>query len=211
MNFYKKLVFGLIAILGISANSSFAQPVEGCGDLRNAYGPFDYRTRKDKLGVVNAFHFTPDVEQLKRGKSGSVEGDLAYTLRAFPNHHRALQSFDRWERKKLRNEPFYRPRDGVYTADCYYKRAIVFAPTDSVVRLLYGMYFAKRDKNTEAEKYYLSAIELDDGMMDAYYNLGLVYLEEKDYEQAKENAEMAYRLGHPLPGLRNKLVQAGAW
>ena len=35
-----------------------------CGSLANAYGPFDYRSDKTQLPVVDHFHFTPQVENL---------------------------------------------------------------------------------------------------------------------------------------------------
>src|SRR5882672_10328606 len=62
----------------------------GCGALPNAYGPFDYRIEHDKLAIVEAYHFTSQVELLIRGQSGALGADLDYTLRAAPNHHRAL-------------------------------------------------------------------------------------------------------------------------
>jgi tetratricopeptide (TPR) repeat protein len=43
------------------------------------------------------------------------------------------------------------------------------------------------------------------------YNLGLLYADRKDYEQALPYAEKAYALGFPLPGLKKKLVAAGKW
>ena len=39
-----------------------------CGPLTNAYGPFDYRTQRDKLQVVEEHHFTPKVESLLAGQ-----------------------------------------------------------------------------------------------------------------------------------------------
>jgi tetratricopeptide (TPR) repeat protein len=41
------------------------------------------------------------------------------------------------------------------------------------------------------------------------YFLGLVLFDMKDYEGARENARLAYELGYPLPGLRDKLARAG--
>ena len=41
------------------------------------------------------------------------------------------------------------------------------------------------------------------------YNLGLVLLELGDIDGAQACARKAYELGHPLPGLRNKLRRAG--
>ena len=43
------------------------------------------------------------------------------------------------------------------------------------------------------------------------YNLGLGLLMVDKPQQALEAAHKAYALGHPLPGLRNKLQRIGAW
>lgn len=43
------------------------------------------------------------------------------------------------------------------------------------------------------------------------YMLGLYYLDAGRYEQARESATVAYRLGYPLPGLKNRLARAGHW
>ena len=43
------------------------------------------------------------------------------------------------------------------------------------------------------------------------YNLGLVYVRKKDFDRAREAAKLAYGLGIPLPGLKNKLAAAGQW
>lgn len=79
------------------AGTSLAQEVDGgCGALQNAFGPFDDRTARGyNLDVVGSYHFTPPVEALIRGASGTIGGDLDYTLRAFPNHHRALNATNR--------------------------------------------------------------------------------------------------------------------
>jgi tetratricopeptide (TPR) repeat protein len=42
-----------------------------------------------------------------------------------------------------------------------------------------------------------------------HYFLGLVLVDLKDYERAREHAARAYELGYPLPGLRDKLARAG--
>ena len=41
------------------------------------------------------------------------------------------------------------------------------------------------------------------------YNLGLLQIEAGQIDQAVESARAAYALGHPLPGLRNKLQRLG--
>ncbi|MGZ8254660.1 MAG: ABC transporter permease, partial [Burkholderiaceae bacterium] len=44
-----------------------------------------------------------------------------------------------------------------------------------------------------------------------HYNLGLLYLDLKDYDRSVQHARKAYDLGAPLQGLKNKLAQAGKW
>jgi len=66
-----------------------------CWGTKITYGPFDYLQRADfpgELAVVEDNHFDEGVESLKKGMSTSPIGDIDYTLRAWPNHHRALNS-----------------------------------------------------------------------------------------------------------------------
>lgn len=186
---------------------------EECGELEMPgtssaqYGPFDYRTDKSKLPIVERFHFTPDVENLKRGLSGDIEGDLAYTLGRFPNHHRALYAMERFlERRKVE-----KTRSSVWSANCWYDRAVRWRTDDGVVRVLYGNFLAKRGKREEALLQLEKAGELVGGSVTLNYNLGLAYVEIKEYDKALQYAHVAYGLGFPLPGLRNRLERAGKW
>lgn len=89
--------------LGWPGNTLASNECYGGGQ---GFGPFDYTdpetARPGKYGqspplhLVEIAHFTPEVEHLVRGKSGAIYGDLDYTLRAFPNHHRALWSMVRY-------------------------------------------------------------------------------------------------------------------
>jgi tetratricopeptide (TPR) repeat protein len=51
------------------------------------------------------------------------------------------------------------------------------------------------------------AVAEDSSML--HYFLGLNYLDLRQYDQAREQARLAYSLGYPLPGLRQKLAAAG--
>ncbi|HEX8601940.1 MAG TPA: ABC transporter permease, partial [Pseudoduganella sp.] len=55
------------------------------------------------------------------------------------------------------------------------------------------------------------AARLEPGNGVNQYNLGLVYLRRKNFEKARDAAKLAYELGIPLPGLKNKLAAAGQW
>jgi tetratricopeptide (TPR) repeat protein len=198
---------GLAAIVALALCASAAHAFEECGDLQNAYGPFDYRTSRDKLVIVENVHFTPDVEALRSGTTGSLGGDLDYTLRASPNHARALIAITNLGRK-LKSDQVPGAK---YTLPCYFDRAIRFANDDPVVRLVYGTYLARAGKNREAVEQLELAVKLDQGNANIHYNLGLVYLDLKDYPKAREHAHRAYDLGFSLTGLRKRLEQAGQW
>ncbi|MEW6513531.1 MAG: tetratricopeptide repeat protein [Pseudomonadota bacterium] len=178
-----------------------------CGSLNNRYGPFDYWTDKDKLGIVEVAHFTPEVENLRAGKSSTIGGDIDYTLRAFPNHPRALLSIVRLgERRKSERPPGAR-----YTVACYLERAVRFRPNDGTVRMIYGTYLAKRKKYDEALVHLKVAEEGAQDNANLHYNLGLLYFDLEKFEESLKHAHVAYRLGFSLPGLRNKLEKAGKW
>ncbi len=179
-----------------------------CGSLENAYGPYDYRTDKHKLKIVEDYHFTSDVETLRRGASTqAIGGDLSYTLRAFPNHHRALHAM---ARLALR-EKTARPRASRYTVDCWFERAMRFRPDDGMVRLTYGIYLAQVGKRDNALEMLESAEKLGQSGANFHYNMGLVYAELGRYDEALTHAHRAYALGFNLPGLRDKLKRAGKW
>ena len=90
---YLNALMGFIAGLSVCVCASAQALDASCGSLENAYGPYDYRTdRGNRLYLVESAHFTPVVESLISGLSGPLGAELDYTLRAFPNHHRALIS-----------------------------------------------------------------------------------------------------------------------
>lgn len=189
-----------------------------CGDLSNGFGPFDYTdpsTRvaqssegelESKLDIVERFHFTPEIEALIRGFH--VEdplADLEYTLRAFPNHHRALSAISNYHILKNANKL------GLYPVHCWFERAMKFRPDDALVRVTYAIYLLRKGDNDLALVQYRQALEMQPNLADAHYGIGLLYTKMENYDLANEHAQRAYELGYPLPGLRNRLVKAGAW
>ncbi|WP_405240859.1 tetratricopeptide repeat protein [Lentisalinibacter orientalis] len=152
--------------------------------------------------MVEAYHFTAKVERLESGQSQTdPAGDLDYTLRAVPNHHRALYAISRYELTH-----------GVSrwnTARCYFERALAFRPNDPVVRMLFGLHFAIRDAHSAAVKEYRQAESLMPENAELQYNLGLSLFELGDYRAARESAKLAYKNGYPLPGLKKRLEAVG--
>ncbi len=177
-----------------------------CGSLENAYGPFDYTNashRENKLSIVEQYHFTPEVETLKSGSTGSVAHDLDYTLRAFPNHHRALYAMLRYQLKRG-------GQGGAgYSMECYFDRALRQSPGDGQVYILHGIFLHKKGAYEAALEKYRKAEQLLPDSEDVHYNLGLLYVDTKKYELARQEAEIVYSRNYPLPGLRNKLKRLG--
>lgn len=172
------------------------------------YGPFDYTERslypKD-LNVVERAHFKPDDQNLK----GTFAGNLDYTLRAFPNHHKALYSLillqSRVQSQNNYNNPM--PR----AIECYFLRAINYSPKDSSSYLLYGISLHKRNKLERAFDAYKTAEKLNKDSIQIKYNLGLLLIDMNKFEEARFYAEQCYLKGFPLQGLKNKLKNAGYW
>lgn len=178
-----------------------------CGALQNAYGPYDYRSDRDKLGVVESFHFTPEVANLIRGKSGHIGGDLDYTLRAFPNHPRALMAMVQLGEREKKTKVF----GAQYSVECYLHRAIRFRSDDPTAKMIYANYLVKNRRSKDALDQLNDAASLNDSNSSLDYNIALVYLELKEYDQALAYAHKAYQAGFPLPGLRDRLKRAGKW
>ena len=196
----------LFAAILVVATAS-AQEVPGCGTLTNAFGPFDFRdpeARAQHLQIVEVNHFNASVESLTAGITDvHIIGDIDYTLRAFPNHHRALNTVGRYE---LTGGKFLSGK--IRSADCYFRRAIVFRPDDEVVHMLYGGYLMKRRRVVEARTQYEEALSLAPESAEVNYNAGLFYVAQGDLDKARYHAKIAYDGGYPLPGLRNKISQA---
>ncbi|NNM82144.1 MAG: hypothetical protein HKL98_06040 [Burkholderiales bacterium] len=174
------------------------------------YGPFDYTDPvavAQNLPIVEKYHFQPQVEELIRGESGSVIGDLDYVLRSFPNHHRALRSLTRLAMRAHSD----RPDHAHFTVDCYFRRALGFAPQDPIVHLLYGNYLYDGGSAKLALDQFLQAEKLAPSNPNVLYNAGLMYFNLKEYDQALSYAKRAYAAGFPLQGLKLKLKKAGKW
>ena len=179
-----------------------------CGQLANGFGPYDYRSDKKELPVVEFHHLTAPVLNLVSGQTGVYPGgDLDYTLRAFPNHPTALMTMIRYGEKTHS----VRPKGARYSVECYLYRAWRFRSDDPIVRMIYAAYLAKHGRAEEALKHLEDAREMGEESANFDYNIGLVYFDLKNYDRALYYAHQAYSKGFPLPGLREKLKKARKW
>ena len=189
----------------LQARAQDAAPI--CGTLLNAYGPFDYRKDRPKLPIVELHHFNAAVESLVKGITGSIGGDIDYTLRAFPNHHRALIAMTRLSEKEKTSQPY----GANYTIDCYYDRALRLAPDDNVARMLYARFLGKNKRMDEALLQLANADKLSGDNGFTHYNIGMVYTELGRYDLALQQAHRALELGFTRTELRQILEKAGKW
>ncbi len=221
----------LTAVLGLSAAADAA---ENCGhphDRPRHFGPFDYRSRArltEELDIVERHHFTTymnevaqfgfssreavTVEEKKEGRD-LIAGNLDYTLRSFPNHFDALHAMATWQ-LRLRDESvanYERLKNewSFLSADCYFERALMYAPDDGMVYLAYGVYLHKLDQLDAALERYERAAALMPDSPEVRYNLGLLHYDRAEYAQAAERAADAYALGYPLQGLERRLARRG--
>jgi tetratricopeptide (TPR) repeat protein len=203
----------IAAALVFSAGGASAQlaslPGSGaCGELRNHFGPFDYRIQsREERDIVERHHFTPQVEQLRAGESSTVIADINYTLGVFPNHPRALNAISRLALREKRSQPSGAP----YPVECYFERAIRFQPNDPAPYLVYGMHLSRSGQAKQAVEALQIAAQLAPQDANVNYNLGLAYYETKQYDNAVKHARIAYDAGFPLEGLRRMLQKAGKW
>ena len=198
-----------VFVLFANLNASGQTANLACGSLQNHYGPYDFRTDKQKLPIVDGAHFTPAVEALLRGSTSSSGpgADLNYTLTAFPNHHRALMSVMNYGEKVKPSKP----KDLPMAVECYFERALRFRPDDTVARMIYATFLAKNKRDSEAGKQLETASTAAGDNAFTSYNIGLIYFDMKDYDRALTQAHKAYGLGFNGPNLRDQLKSVGKW
>lgn len=214
----------LFAALGIAMSAIVALPALAqervtdfnCGSLENAVGPWDYRTTTQiNRRLIELHHLDLEGALIQRGQIrgrlatsfGYAGGGIDYTLRAMPNHPQALRMADRYG--QIAKSEF--PPELPYPVECYFQRAIEWRADDAAVRLLYALYLVKRGRSADASRQLDITISLrpQDPSMD--YNMGLAFLDLKQYDRALEYAHRAYAAGFPLPGLRERLRRVGRW
>lgn len=199
------LTFAIFMVSPASAQVS----AESCGPIARDNGPFDYRKApKSRIEVVEKFHFTPNVEQLLSGNSSvDVGAELNFTLRVFPNHHRALLAMMRLG-EKLKTD---QPRGAPHIVECYFEKALRFQQDDAVARLLYAMFLARNQRPTEVDQQLTIVTNAAGDNALTHYNAGLVYFDAKLYDKALVQAHKAIAYGYTQTALRDQLRSINQW
>ena len=197
----------LLALLSCAWPAAAQMSPSQCGPLANGYGPYDYRTDKPLLPIVEGAHFTPEVEALIKAKTGYIGGDLDYTLRAFPNHHRALISMMRF------GDRVTGPRvpNAQYDVECYFVRAVTFRPDDHTARMLFATFLTKKARKDEALKQLDMVLARAGDNPFTHYNLGLLYFDAGAHDKSLIQAHRALEMGFPRLDLANQLKAVNRW
>lgn len=194
------------AVLLLAAATAFAKPY--CGELTNGFGPFDYREPPDdSLYLVEMAHYTEEVAAGIKGNTGSIGGDLDYTLRAFPNHIKALTTMAMVAARNKVNQV----QGAKYPVECYFERAVRFKPDDPLAWGAYGKYLYGTGQADRAMPMLQKAHGMAPDNASVNYNLGIAYFRAKQFDLSVKHAKVAYQHNFPLDGLRNMLVGARKW
>lgn len=200
-----------------------------CTGNSQSFGPYDYLLatsknntayyQKSRIWEIDRIHYEKGMNLWKnKGLHASsinyIWNEFDYTLRAFPNHTKALHSIIKLELERLATNKIKEQRKfrGLKTPpECYLQRAMHFRPKQQLLPLLYGLYLHKLKRYEQAETQYKKAISLNINNAETHYNLGLLSISLKKYDQAKTHAKKAYALGYPLLGLKKKLIKVNHW
>ncbi len=196
------LLLTLITLVPAHAFASlFAAAIQPPETIKRVdYRDSDAATTR-RVHVVEQYHWQPALQCLAASRTRCAEQNLSFILNWVPNHPYALMKMSALEIRLGKAK----------RADTYLDNAVLFAPTDPAVYVVYGIHLQRSHRLPEAIEKYKKALKLDPNQSDAHYNLGLAYIDTGDLEKANEQAQIAYKLGYGLPGLRDQLQQRGAW
>jgi hypothetical protein len=209
---------------------------DGGDDVDGQFGPYDYyrppKTVHAPIALVESAHLGFIVaDQLRQKDYCGYQSNLNYTLRAFPNHPKALVMMAEYlaahrpcpareEPNSVANSVWAIENNSWQerNTDFFFQTALNFMTEDTRVipkyaetHALYGDWLRKNGRADEAMTQYEAARALKPGYANTYYGLGMLYLDQKNIAKATENAKKAYALGKPPTDLKDRLVAAGSW
>jgi tetratricopeptide (TPR) repeat protein len=191
------LALALALAACLQSASALAQPA-----MNNDY----YKSAgTELLRSVERYHVGPASDKLRTHQYESASGDIDFTLRYFPNHPQGLSLLMQLCEQRKSGSCAPELLSDVFA------RAVAANPEAAPTYVAQGIYLYRIKQLPDAITSLEKATTLDPDSLNAHYNLGLVYLEAKKYEQANVHAQRAYQLGATMPGLRDKLKKAGQW
>lgn len=177
------------------------------GDCNSPVKGLDYRNERHMLQNVEGNHFTPNIEMLLRGNTGSVSQELSYVLLIYPNHPRALVSLVKLAGRQKTDQP----PGATFSVLCYFERALRFRPDDAVVRMLFAQYLGGKGRKDEAITHLDRVVANAGDNPLTHYNAGLLYADLQVYDKALKQAHVAMEMGFPRPDLSERLKAANKW
>ncbi len=149
-------------------------------------------------------HLRDGRERLATGDYGSAKREFEFVLNYVPNDPQALNGLSevcvKWKLPTCDMAMEQR-----------FQKAIERNPGAAPSYVVQALYLHRKNKLEEAVKMYKQAIELAPNSINANYNIGLAYVDLKQYDLANLHAQKSYALGVTLPGLRARLQSAGKW
>ena len=200
------IVGALVSIEALAQQSDENHP---CGPIAvpRHYGPYDYRTERARLVIVDTAHFNARVEALISGQTGPLEGDLNYTLKASPNHHRALLSLLRYSARPKNKEA----AGFEWPIECYFERALRFRKDDVVARMIYAQFLGQNKRTPEAIVQLNAALVIGAENAFTQFNAGMIFFDLGEFDRALSLAHRTKAMGLMKPELENRLKQASRW
>jgi tetratricopeptide (TPR) repeat protein len=159
------------------------------------------RAATQALKQVELNHYGLAVKYLQNKQYRYAQNDLEFILKYFPNHPQALARMGEVALATKRPD----------LAEQHFRNAIGRYPQHDETHVLYGAFLHRLGRIDAAIAQYQKALEINPDSAYGNYNLGLAYVDRKNYSQANIHAQKAYELGVSFPGLRRKLQAAGAW
>ncbi len=181
--------------------------ISAAGPASAQQGNLDYYVPREGQAAqlfrnVEGYHL--EQGRLKMGArnfSGAFE-DFDFILGYYPNHPTVLD---------LASQLCAQYKFPRCDMDARFEQAVARNPKVATTYVLMGIHYHRVGKIDAAIRSYKQALEIKPDSFNAYYNLGLAYVEQKQFALANNAAQHAYALGAPLPGLREKLKAVGAW
>lgn len=181
------------------------------GGLRVAFGQnsvYNYFSQtaeaQGALVSVERNHLHKGIANLRNGTPTELyyaKNEFDFILGYFPNHPRVLVLLADTLVKLGQSSQI----------DGYFDRALAISPNEALLHVAYGVTLLRQDRVDDAIKSLQRGVELNENSVNGHYNLGLALVRAKRFDEANRHAQLAYALGHPLPGLREQLRRAGAW
>ncbi|MFC6438697.1 tetratricopeptide repeat protein [Bowmanella sp. JS7-9] len=170
----------------------------------------DGNTPQGLVNLVEKHHFNSDVQNLNKGQTSRLPGDMLFILKIIPNHPRVLLTYSRYEKKYTELESF-RLNDAhnkpPYSAECLIKRAINVYPQHTETHKVLGIHYFQHGNFQQALQPFKHIEATNPNDIENLYNLGLTYCKLGEIELAKQYAAAAYGAGYPLQGLQSMVTR----